>query len=229
MTNISLVRIGGVSAILAFVSFVAGGIVYFAGVEQVDSDDLAQVLTAVNDSRAASLTATWIVLSDYVLLIPAALGLFHALQEAGAVVLIAAAAMFTGALLFMGAAIISLGIIDQLAPGYAEASDVTRPALMVMASTLDKINDIANDAGLLLLPGIGVLLFALVIIRTSIMPSWVGWLAFPAAIVEWLSTLEPVLGAQGALSGVSFVLFMVWMLVMGVVLVRLREPVAPSG
>lgn len=142
---------------------------------------------------------------------------------------IAAAAMITGALLFMGAAIISLGIIDQLAPGYAEASDVTRPALMVMASTLDKINDIANDAGLLLLPGIGVLLFALVIIRTSIMPSWVGWLAFPAAIVEWLSTLEPVLGAQGALSGVSFVLFMVWMLVMGVVLVRLREPVAPSG
>lgn len=63
MTNISLVRIGGVSAILAFVSFAAGGIVYFAGVEQVDSDDLAQVLTAVNDSRAASLTATWIVLS----------------------------------------------------------------------------------------------------------------------------------------------------------------------
>lgn len=229
MTNISLVRIGGVSAILAFVSFAAGGIVYFAGVEQVDSDDLAQVLTAVNDSRAASLTATWIVLAGYVLLIPAALGLFHALQEAGAVVLIAAAAMFTGTLLFMGAAIISLGIIDQLAPGYAEASDVTRPALMVMASTLDKINDIANDAGLLLLPGIGVLLFALVIIRTSIMPSWVGWLAFPAAIVEWLSTLEPVLGAQGALSGVSFVLFMVWMLVMGVVLVRLREPVAPSG
>ena len=103
MTNVSIVRIGGVSAILAFVSFAAGVIVYFAGVEQVDLDDMAQVLAAMNDSRVASLTATWIVLAGYVLLIPAALGLFHALQEAGAVVSIAAAAMFTGALLFMGA------------------------------------------------------------------------------------------------------------------------------
>jgi len=48
----------------------------------------------------------------------------------------------------------------ELAPGYVEASDATKPALTVIASTLDRINDVANEIGLLLLFGIGVLLSA---------------------------------------------------------------------
>ena len=118
MANIGLVRIGGVCAILAFVSFVVGTIVYFAGVGQVDSDDVAQVLMAMNDNRAAFLTATWLVLPGSVLFIPAALGLVQALQEAGAVLWIAVAAMFTGALLFMAAAVLQLGF------GYCKPSAI---------------------------------------------------------------------------------------------------------
>ena len=224
MERVSLVKVGGVCAILAFVSFIAAAIVHFAGVRQVDSDDVAQVLMAMNDNRVAFLTATWLVLPGSVLFIPAALGLVQALRAAGAVLWIAVAAMITGALLFIAAAVIQLGVGYELAPSYVEASDATKPALMVVARTLDRINDVANDIGFLLLLGIGVLLFALAILRMSIVPKWVGWLGLTGVILAWLSTLDPVLEALSVLGDIAFVIFIVWIFVMGVVLLRWREP-----
>ena len=223
MANTGLVKVGGVSAILAVVLYIVAAIVYFAGVGQVDSDGVAQVLLAVNDNRAAFLTSTWLALLGAALLIPAALGFFQALRETAAVLWIAVAAMFTGALLFMATAIMQLGVGYELAPGYVEASDATKPALTVIASTLDRINDVANEIGLILLFGIGVLLFALAGLRTSIVPKWVGWLGLVGVIFAWLSALEPVVEALGPQNGIAFVISMVWMGVMGVVLLRRRE------
>ena len=118
MTNTGLVKVGGVSAILAVVLYIVAAIVYFAGVGQVDSDNVVQVLLAVNDNRAAFLTSTWLALLGAALFIPAALGFFQVLREAGAVLWIAVAAMFTGALLFMATAIIQLGV------GYCKPSAI---------------------------------------------------------------------------------------------------------
>ena len=229
MTNTGLVKVGGVSAILAVVLYIVAAIVYFAGVGQVDSDDAAKVLLALNDNRAAYLTSTWLALLGAALLIPAALGFFQALRETAAVLWIAVAAMFTGALLVMATAIIQLGVGYELAPGYVEASDATKPALTVIATTLDRINDVANEVGLILLFGIGVLLFALASLRTSIAPKWVGWLGLLGVIFAWLSALEPVVEALGAQNGIAFVISMVWMGVMGVVLLRWREPATTTS
>ena len=222
--KVSLVKVAGVCAILAVVSHLAGAIVYFAGIGQVDPDGVTQILIAMNDNRAAFLTFIWLGLFGAALLIPAALGLFQALRVAGTVLWIALVAMFTGALLWLGAAIINLSIVYELAPGYVEASDATKPALAVIASTLDRIHDVANDVGSVLLRGIGVLLFTLAILRTSIIPKWVGWLGLPSVVLVWLSTLDPVLETLSVLDDIAFVLFMVWLVAMGVVLLRLREP-----
>ena len=229
MTSTGLVKVGGVSAILAVVLYIVAAIVYVVGVGQVDSDDAAKVLLAVNDNRAAYLTSTWLALLGAALLIPTALGFFQALREAAGVLWIAVAAMFTGALLFMATAMIQLGVGYELAPGYVEASDATKPALTVIASTLDAINDVANEIGLILLFGIGVLLFALASLRMSIAPKWVGWLGLIGVIFAWLSTLEPVVEALGAQNGIAFVISMVWMGVMGVVLLRWREPATTTS
>ena len=103
--------------------------------------------------------------------------------------------MFTGALLFIAALIIQLGVGYEPAPSYVEASDATKPALLVVASTLDRIDGVANDIGLLV--GIGMLLFALAILRTSIVPKWVGWLGLPGVMFAWLSMFNPVMDALG--------------------------------
>ena len=127
MTSTGLVKVGGACAVLAVGLYIVAAIVYFAGVGQVDSDDVAQFLLAVNDNRAAYLTSTWLALLGAALLIPTALGFFQALREAAAVLWIAVAAMCTGALLFMATAIVQLGVGYELAPGYVEASDATKP------------------------------------------------------------------------------------------------------
>ncbi|MCH8061345.1 MAG: DUF4386 family protein [Chloroflexi bacterium] len=228
MERVSLVKVGGVCAILALVCFVAAAVVYFAGVGQVDSSDVTQVLLAVNDNRAAFLTSTWLAVFGSALLIPAALGFFQALRDAGALLWIAVAAMFTGALLFIAAAIIQLSVGYELAPSYVEASDAAKPVLTVIAGTLDRIKELANDIGLLLLFGIGILLFALAGLRTSIVPKWVGWLGLLGVIFAWLTVLEPVVEALGAQNGIAFVISMVWIGVMGLVVLRRQEPVAPS-
>ena len=186
MTSTGLVKVGGACAVLAVGLYIVAAIVYFAGVGQVDSDDVAQFLLAVNDNRAAYLTSTWLALLGAALLIPTALGFFQALREAAAVLWIAVAAMCTGALLFMATAIVQLGVGYELAPGYVEASDATKPALTVIASTLDKINDVANEIGLIRLFGIGVLLFALASLRTSIAPKWIGCLPSDGVIFNSL-------------------------------------------
>ena len=230
MADISLVKLGGVCAIVAFVGFVAAAIVWFVGVGQVDSDDVAQTLLAVNDNRAATLTSIWIFLFGSAMFIPvAALGFRQALREAGAVLWVAVAAMFTGTLFWIGAAIINLSEAYELAPAYAEASGATKPTLFVVASILDRISDLANEIGTLLILGIGLLLFVLAILRTSIVPKWVGWLGLFLVIVTWASTLGPVLDALGSLDDIAVVGFMVWIAIMGVVMFRLREPEAPSG
>ena len=228
MESVSLIKVGGVCAILALVCFVAAAVVYFAGVGQVDSSDVTQVLLAVNDNRAAFLTSTWLAVFGSALLIPAALGFFQALRDAGALLWIAVAAMFTGALLFIAAAIIQLSVGYELAPSYVEASDAAKPVLTVIAGTLDRIKELANDIGLLLLFGIGILLFALAGLRTSIVPKWVGWLGLLGVIFAWLTVLEPVVEALGAQNGIAFVISMVWIGVMGLVVLRRQEPVAPS-
>ena len=149
MASFRIVKFGGVCAILFVVSFVVAAIVYFAVVGQVDPGDVDQVLIVVDDNRTAFLTSISIFLLGSALLIPAALGFFQALREAGPVVWIAVVAMSTGALLFVSGSMLTLGVGYVLAPGYVGASDAARPALTVVASHLDSIDD-AADIGVLL-------------------------------------------------------------------------------
>ena len=162
----------------------------------------------------------------------AVLGFYQALHEAGAVLRIAVVAYFTGIILLLAHEFIRLGIAYELAPGIADASTVTRPALEVMANTLRQTSWLAAGVGYVLIFGIGVLLFSFAILRTSVVPKWIGWLglinvAVHVALVTLLSGVvdtsirPPWLLATGT--------SLVWVVAMGVVLLRLKEPVAPDS
>ena len=142
-------------------------------------------------------------------------------------------AFFTGVIFLLFHEFIRLGIAYELAPGIADASTATRPALQVMANTLRQTSWLAAGVGYVLIFGIGVLLFSFAILQTSVVPKWIGWLglmnvAVHVALVTLLSGvfesirppwLWPV--ATGTSLG--------WLLAMGVVLLRLKEPVAPDS
>ncbi len=101
----------------------------------------------------------------------------------------------------------------------------------MVPDTLGPTGWLAAGLGGVLIVGVGVLLFSFVILRTSVVPKWIGWLglinvALHAVLLTVLSGVfesvsPPWWLAVGAGLG--------WVLAMGVVLLRLKEPVAPDS
>ncbi len=195
------------------------------------TDDAEQWLLHVNANRTAFLSYMWFLLLGSVLLIPAALGFYQALRATGALLWLAVAAMFTGALLYIASNMTLIGMAYELVPGYVEASKTTRPALAAMASTLGATSRVALTVAGFPFLGVGLALFSLAVLRTSVVPRWVGWLGLAAALLMgWPQPLRDVsamlfstVGALGLLA------FLVWMAAMGVALLRLKESVAPDS
>ena len=232
MEKVSLVKVGGVCAILAVVSFIAA-IVVQTVTGDIGPGDLArnprQALLDVDRDRTSFLIFEWFFLLASVLLIPAALGFYQALYQAGATLWIAVAAVFTGALLLIAASVTLIGIAYELVPDYVEAGESTKPALAAMASTLGITALVAIRVGYLLSLGIGVGLFAIASLGTSVLPKWIGWLGLAAALLGGLlRALAPVSDVFGNIGFLGFLAFLVWMMVMGVALLRLRESAAPT-
>jgi len=211
MGNISLVRVGAVCAILGVVSAIVARIIFGFG-------DIV--------------TGHWFDVLGLLLFMAAVLGFYQALRQAGPLLLIAVVAFLTGILFVFAHEFIRLGIAYELAPGIADASAATRPALEVMANTLRQTSWLAAGVGYVLIFGIGVLLFSFAILQTSVVPKWIGWLGLIAvavnlALVTLLSGVfdssirPPWLLASGTYLG--------WLVAMGVVLLRLKEPVVPEG
>ncbi len=233
MGNISLVKVGGVCAILVAVCFIVWfivrGVTGVPGIRDLAIDG-EQWLLDVGNNRTAFLTAMWFLLLYPVLLMPAALGFYQTLRQAGALLWIAVAAIFTGALLFIGASMTLIGVAYELAPGYVEASDASKAALALMASTLGGTAHVALSVAYLLSLGIGVGLFALAILRTSVVPKWVGWLGLVVVLIgAWPQALRSVSPVFTGIGFLGLLAFLVWMVVMGAVLLRLKEPVAPDS
>ena len=133
--------------------------------------------------------------------------------------------MFTGALLFIASNMTLIGMAYELVPGYAEANETTRPALAAMASTLGGTSRVAWTVGSVPFLSIGLALFALAILRTSVVPRWVGWLGLVAALLRgWPQPLRDVSEVFSVVGFLGLLAFLVWMVVMGVALLRLREP-----
>ncbi len=203
MGNVSLVRVGGACAVLMVVSGIVARIFFGFG-------DLV--------------TGHWFDVLALLLSMAAVLGFYQALRQAGPLLLIAVVAFLTGIIFILFHEFIRMAIAYELAPGIADASTATKPALEVMANTLRQTSSLAAGVGYVLIFGIGVLLFSFAILQTSVVPKWIGWLGLIAvavnvALVTLLSGVfdssirPPWLLATGTSLG--------WMFAMGVVLLRL--------
>jgi len=195
MGNISLVRVGGVCAILGVVSAIVARIFFGFG-------DIV--------------TGHWFDVLGGLLLIPAALGFYQALRQAGPLPLIAVVAFLTGVIFLFFHEFIRLGIAYELAPGITDA--------------LSQTGWLAAGVGSALFFLIGVPLFSFAILRTSVVPKWIGWLGL-IVVAAQLALAMVLLGVFESIRPPWFLArtFLVWLVAMGVVLLRLKEPVAPDS
>jgi len=233
MGNMSLVRVGGVCVILGVVTYIVARVIlhdvgdtpYLRGVP----DDPGQWLLDVNHYRTAVVTEASFKILACVLFIGFALGFYQALRQAGPLLGIAVVASLASSLFVIAQLLVVLGIAYELAPAYAAATEAIRPALEVMATTLMQIGALAEHVSDHLLQPVGWALFALAILRTSVMPRWMGWLGMVVALLRSLGLLEPASDVFRVFSPFGFVASGVLTVAMGVALLRLREPAAPDS
>ena len=223
MERISLMKVGGVCAILTGVLAAVGFIMIVTGTDLLDTEDAVEILPVLDKDQ--NLIATGLFVLAPVLAIGAALGLFQALRGAGDLMWIAVVAFVIGLLFVIVNSLIGLGIIYELAPDYVDASGAARLSLEVTADTLATIGVLADLVSSALTFGIGVLLFSLAILRTSVAPKWVGWLGVLVALLGgWLALIGPASEVFEIIGFIGFIGFWVWMIVMGGFLWRTQEP-----
>jgi len=201
MGNISLVRVGGVCAILAAVSATMARIVF--GNEWLASRGVDTLITG-----------HWFDTLGGLLFMIAALGFYRALRQAGPLPLIAVVATLTGGIVLLFRGLILLGIAYELVPGITDA--------------LRQTGWLAASVGAALFFFIGPLLFSFAILRTSVVPKWTGWLGVIAVLGFCLMALLPLVFSMATPWFLARI-FLVWLVAMGVVLLRLKEPVAPDS
>ena len=201
MATISLVRVGGVCAILTVVSGTMARIVF--GNEWLKSRGVDTLITG-----------HWFDTLGGLLFMVAALGFYRALRQAGSLPLIAVVASLTGGIVLLLRGFILLGIAYELVPGITDA--------------LRQTGWLVTGVGAVLVFIIGVLLFSFAILRTSVVPKWIGWLGVIAALGFCLMALLPLVFSMATPWFLGWI-FLVWLVAMGVVLLRLKEPVAPDS
>ena len=146
--------------------------------------------------------------------------------------LVAVVTFVIGLLFGISRSLIDLATVYELAPAYAtaEVGSIIRATLEVVADTSGTLGVLADFVAVALTSGVGVLLFSLAVLRTSVAPKWIGYLGLAVALSEgWLSLLGPASSVFEFIGLIGFIAFFVWIVSMGVALLRIREPVASAS
>jgi hypothetical protein len=119
--------------------------------------------------------------------------------------------------------LIPIAIGYELVPVYLAADPAGQAMLAATADTFAAIALVTNAAGKFLGFGVVVPLYAVAILTTHALPRWIGWLGLlVGALTGWLGLLSPASSVISAISSIGVVVFM---LSMGIALLRRRPKV----
>jgi hypothetical protein len=225
MKNLSLTTVGAVCAILMFVAFAVGiALMATSGVQVLipeTGSEGREWIADVNDAGGAFLAGAWLTILGGYLGMIALVGFYDALREAGRVLIVAPIAGVAGLTLVTLSHLIPIAMAYELAPAYEDANRITQPSLAVTADTLASVCAVTNYAGNFLGWSVAVPLIAYAILKTSVVPRWIGWLGMVVAVFAgWLGLLGPASSVIEGISSIGFLAFFVFMLSMGIALLR---------
>ena len=228
MKNLSLITVGAVCAVLLFVAFAAGiALMATSGVQVLipeTGSEGREWIADVNDAGGAFVVGAWLTILGGYFGMVALVGFYAALREAGRVLVLAPIVGVTGLTLVTLSHLIPIAMAYELAPAYADASATTQASLAVTADTLASICLVTNYAGNFLGWGVAIPMFAWAILKTSVVPRWIGWLGLVVAVFAgWLGLLAPASSVIEGVSSIGFFAFFVFTLSMGIALLRRRS------
>jgi len=223
MQDLRLSTVGAVCAILTTVSFVAGGVLLgTSGVAVLIPETGSNGLDWVADVDGASnvfFAGAWLIILTTLVGAVAFVGLYDALKEAGPVMILAPIVGAVGLTLVTISHLIPIALAYEFVPGYVEADAAAQASLAVTLDTMASLSLVLNYTGNALGWGVAVPLYAVAILKTSVLPRWIGWLGLLVAVVAgWLGLLAPASSVIEGITTLGFIAFFVFMLSMGIAL-----------
>jgi hypothetical protein len=216
-----------VSAVLTVVCFVVGFVLMASSGVQVlipeTGEGGLEWIADVDEAGGTFFAGAWLAVLGGVLGAVALVGFYAALRDAGPVMVLAPILGAVGLTLVTISHLIPIAMAYELVPGYTDADAASRSSLAVLTDTLASVSDVLNYTGDVLAWGVAVPLFAVAILKTSVVPRWIGWLGIFVGVFAGLATLlRPASNVIEEITSVGFVAFFLFMASMGIALLRRR-------
>lgn len=230
MWNLRLTTVGAVCAILTTASFVTGVVLLGSSggpdlIPETGADGITWIAD-VNSAGEGFFAGAWLIILTTLVGIVALVGFYDALKEAGALLVLAPIVGVVGLTVVTISHLVPIALVYELVPAYSEADEATKASLAVTFDTLAILSQILNYAGNVLAWGVAIPLYSLAILKTSVVPRWIGWLGLVVAFFAgWLALFAPASRAIEGISLIGFLAFFVFMASMGIaLLLRQRRP-----
>jgi hypothetical protein len=223
-----LATVGAVCAIATVACFVLGGIAMgSSGVQLLIPETGKPGRAWIADVDAAGglfFTGAWLIILMGFLGIVALVGFYDVLREAGRVMVLAPILGTVGLTLVTLSHLVPISMAYELVPAYTEADPARQATLAATFDTFAATALVTNSAGNFLGWGVAVPMFAVAILTTRALPRWIGWLGILVGLLAgWLGLLSPLSGVIEAISSIGFIGFFVFMLGMGIALLRRHD------
>ncbi len=223
-----LSTVGAVCAIATVACFVLGAIAMgSSGVQLLIPETGEPGLEWIADVDAASglfFTGAWLIILMGFLGIAALVGFYDVLRDAGKVIVLAPILGTVGLTLVTVSHLVPISMAYELVPAYSDADPAGQATLAATFDTFAATALVTNSAGNFLGWGVAVPMFAVAILKTRLLPRWIGWLGILVGVLAgWLGLLAPVSEVFEGISTIGFLGFFVFMASIGVAILRRRD------
>jgi Domain of unknown function (DUF4386) len=228
-----LSTVGAVCAISTVACFVLGAIAMGSSGVQLLIPETGEAglewIADVDGAGGLFFIGAWLIILMGFVGIVALVGFHDVLRDAGRAMVLAPILGTVGLTLVTVSHLVPIAMAYELVPAYTEADPAGRDTLAATFDTFAATALITNSAGNFLGWGVAVPIFAVAILRTRALPRWIGWLGLLVGVLAgWLGLLSPASGVIEGISSIGFIGFFVFMLSMGVALLRRRTRVEGS-
>ncbi|MDQ2911247.1 MAG: hypothetical protein M3R26_00130 [Actinomycetota bacterium] len=237
LKNLNLTTAGAACAVLTTLSFVVGiALMGSSGVQALIPDTGASALDwikDVDDAGGMFFAGAWLAIIGGGFAIIAFVGFWSALRQASDLMILGPILGAVGMTLVTISHLLPIAMAYELVPGYVVATGATRESLTVTTDTLASLALVLNYTGDVIVWGVVVPLFSWAVLKTNLLPRWIGWLGIITAFFAgWLGAAAPASRQLEDATFIGFVAFFVWMAAMGLALLRRRpriEELAPAS
>jgi hypothetical protein len=215
---VSITRVGAWSGIATTACFVAGIACMAASGVQVlippTGQDGRDWIADVDQANGLFFAGAWLVILGGLFGLAALLGFCEALQGGSPLLGFVPVAAAVGFGLVTISHLIPIALGYEMVPDFAAADASTFDTFAALALVL-------NYTGDALIWAFVVPLYGWIVLKTRIVPRWIGWLAFVVFVFAGIGNLlSPASSVIEGLTFIGFLGFFVWIAAMGVALLR---------